>query len=195
MNQNPYKVSLISPAEADLFLRSIRTPENKEFRKSLVLSEGFELKGEFSLIAKNHLSQEIEWEVHQPNLLTDYGRRAWMDYRFSSLRIAFCPSIEAPNPGRYSVSTDGSANASFVSANVTPTVAPTTYTKTISATFTTPSANRTLGMIALIGANVNADVTLGLVNVCAFSLLTPAKSQTTTQTLEVIYKISMNPIS
>lgn len=192
---NPYLVSVISPAEAERFIRSIRTPENKEFRRTLVLSEGFELRGDFSITARDARSQEVEWKVEQPNLLTDFGRRSWMDYRFTTLRIGFCPSTEAPNSGRYSISTDGSANASFVSTNVTPTIAPTTFTKTMSATFGTPSANRTLGMIALIGLNAVPDTTVGLMNVCAFSLLTPAKTQTTTQTLEVVYKISMNPIS
>lgn len=192
---NPYTVSVISPAEAELFLRAIKTPENKEFRRSLVLSEGFEIRGDFSVIARDSRSQEIEWKVDQPNLLTDFGRRAWVDYKLTSLRIGFCPSTESPNPGRYSISTDPSANASFVSANLSSTVAPTTYTKTMSVTFGTPSANRTLGMIALIGTNHNTDTALGLQGVCAFSLLVPTKTQTTTQTLEVIYKISMNPIS
>ena len=62
---SPYKVSVISPEEAELFLRSIKTPENKRFRRTLTLSEGFELRGEFTVTARDVRSQEVEWRVER----------------------------------------------------------------------------------------------------------------------------------
>jgi hypothetical protein len=192
-----HKVELISEAEAESFLRRLKeSPENRTGKRSLLFPFGLEVKGEFSLIARDAKSGEIEWEHSQPNLLTDIGRRFWMENRFSSFRLGFCPSTEAPNSGRYSISTDPTANATFVtSTNLTPTNAPATNTKTVSTTFTAPASNRTLGMIAVIGAGITASVNMGLFAVQAYAILTPPKTQSTTQTLEVVYKISMNPIA
>lgn len=41
----------------------------------------------------------------------------------------------------------------------------------------------------------NTDANVGVYGIAAYALLTPAKTQTTTQTLEVVYRISMSPIS
>lgn len=188
-----YSVSLISPEEAEQFIRSIKSPDNKNSRRTIVLSPGIELKGSFSLTARNHQSNEVEWELHQDNLLTDYGRRMWMEGKFSTIRLGFCPSIEVPNVGRYSISTDAVANSTFASASLSPVIAPSTFTKTVSTTFGVPTSNRTLGMIGIVRSV--PDTSIGLIEVGAFAILTPPKTQTTTQTLEVVYRISMNPIS
>jgi hypothetical protein len=43
--------------------------------------------------------------------------------------------------------------------------------------------------------STNTDTLVGAYGIAAYALLTPAKTQTTTQTLEVVYRISMSPIS
>lgn len=190
-----YKVEIVSPQEAEKFLNRLRpSPENLNARRSIIFPGSLEIKGEFFMTCRDASSGEIEWEHSQENLLTDYGRRYWMENRLNSVQLGFCPSIEVPNSGRYSISTNGSANASFASGNITPTNSPATNTKTISTTFGTPSSNRTLGTIFIARSFNVIPAELGVLNVVAFSVLTPPKTQSTTQTLEVVYKISMNPI-
>jgi hypothetical protein len=192
-NHPGYQVQLLSPEETEQFLAAMRTsPELRSHRRTMVLSSGLEVKGEFELIARDVRSDEIEWRHTQENLITDYGRRAWMDYRLSTLRLAFAPSKETPQIGRTSLSTD--PTQTIVSGNLTPSNNPATNTKTLSTTFGTPSANRTLGTIILGSINVSVNANIGYTSIVAYSLLTPPRIQTTTQTLEVVYKISMNPI-
>jgi hypothetical protein len=185
MNEQSYKVELVPATEVETVLRQHGN------RRSLVLSGGFELVGEFSLTARNSESGEVEWEHADKNLITDYGRRWWMYAHWSNAAICFAPSLEVPQLGRYSISTDATqCVASWITAVNTPA----THTKTFSTTFGTPAANRTLGTILLCDSSpVTANK--GVVTVCAFALLTPPKTQTTVQTLEVVYRVSMNPIA
>lgn len=186
MSEKPYNVESLSPAEAESIL-------HRYGRRSLVLSGGLELVGEFSLTARNAESGNIEWEHADKNLITDYGRRAWMYQRWISMYIAFAPSIEVPQLGRYSISTD--ASQCITSTALTPVITPATHTKTFSTTFGTPSSNRTLGTIVLCDAGNSVVANKGIVYVAAFALLVPPKVQTTVQTLEVVYKVSLNPIA
>lgn len=188
-----YKVETITQEQADAFLRRTRPPENPFNRRSPLMVDGLEMVGEFSLTARNAVSGEVEWQHSDKNLITDHGRRAWVWSRFSNMVIMFAPSIEVPQSGRYSVITDHLQ--CIESAGLTPTNAPATNTKTFSTTFGTPASNRTLGTIALSYTTSSSLTDRGLVRVAAFALLTPPKTQTTTQTLEVVYKVSMNPIA
>lgn len=193
MSSEAYKVSILGPEEAAEVMRRLRFgPDNKGNRREAVLCDGFMLKGSFEMIAREVESGEVAWRHAAENLISDFGRRQWMDTRFSTMRIAFSPSSEPPIPGRCSISCD--PTQPVVSGNIAPTNDPSTHTKTLTATYTTPAANRTLGMIGLVPSNVNVNTLGGVSYLAAYALLTPPKTQTTTQTLEVIYKISMNPI-
>lgn len=187
MNDKPYSVETLSPAEAESVLRQHGN------RRSLVLPGGLELVGEFSLTARDVESGKIEWEHSDKNLITDYGRRMWMYGRWQSMAINFAPSLEVPHLGRYSVSTDSTQCVG--SGWLTAVNTPATHTKTFSTTFGVPAANRTLGTIFLCYAGSGVTANKGVVNVAAFALLTPPRTQTTAQTLEVVYKVSMNPIA
>jgi len=192
MSDQPYRVEVVSPEETESLIRRFRNgPENLSGRRTLVMPGGLELSGEFSLIARDAKSGAVEWEHADKNLITDAGRRNWMENRWSSAYIAFAPSTEAPQSGRYSVASDGSQ---CFEAGVTPSNAPATHTKTFSTTFSTPVSNMTLGTIFLL-RGTGAIANKGVTEVAAFALLTPPKTQTTTQTLEVVYKVSMNPIA
>lgn len=192
MNNN-YKVELLSPEQTDAFLQGRKPWENPFTKKPSTRVDGMEIVGEFFLAAKDAKSGETEWEYSGKNLITDSGRRAWMEARFANLNVMFAPSVEAPVAGRSSVITD--ATQAFESSGFAPTNASATNTKTFSTTFGTPATTRTLGTIALgrIGGSYRAN--RGLFQVMAYALLSPPKTQTTTQTLEVVYKVSMNPIA
>jgi hypothetical protein len=197
-NNNAYKVQDLSPAEVREFLARRNTPSHlgkplkPEHRK--IVMNGFELKGEFELTARDARSGEVEWEVKQENLLTDIGRQNFFEQGLSNLRLGFAPSQETPSILRCAVPTDGSQ--CFVSGNLgSGAVTPSTYTKQWSTTFGVPVANRTLGIIWTTFFQAGApDGNMGLPYIWSYSLLTPPKTQTTVQTLEVIYKLSLNPI-
>lgn len=186
-----FKVEEISFDE----FRRVRAPSSflNEVR-SIKLAGGLELKGSFEVTCREQTGEKV-WSVQQDNLLTDFGRRVWMDGMFSSMKIGFTQSTETPNPTRYLLAGDASNSLVFSSGSLTPTNDSVTNTKTFSTTFTTPPVTRTLGTIALCWINTNTDTILGLYGIAAYSLLTPAKTQTTTQTLEVVYRISMSPIT
>ena len=194
MTDKKYDVQVVSPAEAQSLIQKFRaSPENLNGRKSIMLSgESGTLVGEFSIVARDANSGEIVWQEEDKNLITDFGRRRWMEQRFQSAYIGFSPSSETPQSGRYTLSSTA-AQCFSTSFLVTPANNSSTHTKTFSTTFGVPGVNRTLGTIALSSTTVDGN--LGIRGVLAYSLLTPPKVQTTTQTLEVVYKVSMNPIS
>lgn len=193
-----YKAQELSPTEAEAFLARkqptyLGRPLEPAHRK-MVLASGFELKGEFELIARDARSGEVDWRLQQENLITDIGRQAWFDLGWTNLRLGFAPARETPSVLRCAVPTDGSQT--FISANLgSGTVTPSTYTKQWATTFGTPGANRTLGILwtSYFSGNAN-DANVGPLYIWSYSLLTPPKTQTTVQTLEVVYKLSMNPI-
>jgi hypothetical protein len=188
-----YRVTTVSPEEGEAVLARLRgaTTENKNARRSVVLPGGFELKGSFELVCREEKTGEVAWAHSDNNLITDYGRRIWMDYKFSGMTLGFCASTETPTAARSSLS--GDSTQIFFSATLTPSNNSVTNTKTLSTTFTTPPNNRTLGSILLMDYYASAPNGIAR-GICAYALLTPPKTQTTTQTLEVVYKISMSPI-
>jgi len=201
MSNKSYIAQEMGPAEVDAFLRAraqgrmpshLGSPIPSAHRK-MVLASGFEVKGEFELTARDVRSGEVEWQTKQENLLTDIARSAWFDNGLQNLRLGFAPSQEAPSIFRSAVPTDG--NQTFLSGNLSPTITPSTYTKQYSTTFGTPASNRTLGIIwTSYYTGSSNDVNFGAIYIWSYSLLTPPKTQTTTQTLEVVYKLSMNPV-
>ena len=189
---NDYKVSVPSPEEAAAALARLRAGERENSRPALALYEGVELKGSFEITARDVRTGEVAWDYKGTNLITDFGRRAWMDMRFYNIQIGFSASIEPPTAARGSIS--GDINQIFASGNLSPSNNSVTHTKTVSTTFGTPASNRGLGTIFLFRLNEGV-VAHGMARgVIAYALLTPPKTQTTTQTLEVVYKISMSPI-
>lgn len=187
-----FKIEEISIEE---FKKRTSPPSFLNHTKTILLPGGLELRGEFEVTCRESTGEDV-WKVKQSNLLTDCGRRIWMDTVFQSARIAFSQSTEPPNPTRYTICSDASNSLSFTSATISAVNDPVTNTKTFSTTFPTPPpVTRTLGTIMLCWNTTNTDASLGVYGIAAYSLLTPAKTQTTTQTLEVVYRISMSPIS
>lgn len=197
MSSGPYKVQELSPAERQAFLqggfRALDPKIKPDHRK--MIADGFELKGWFELTCRDARSGEIEWEHKQENLITDYGRQAFWDLGWTNLACGFAPSTETPNLARTSILTDGTK--CVLSGNLgNGTVTPSTFTKTWGpTTFSAPSSNRTLGTIfTAYYTGTSFSTTLGVWYCWSYALLTPPKTQTTTQTVELIYKMSINPI-
>lgn len=189
-----YKVSIPSPEEAEAALQRLRAGNAVRTtpRPELTLYEGVSLHGAFEITARDAKSGEVEWDYKGTNLITDFGRRYWMDARFSTIQVGFAASTEPPTAARSAIS--GDINQIFASGNLSPSNNSVTHTKTVSTTFGTPASNRTLGTIFLQRVNDGVVAQSGTRAVIAYALLTPPKTQTTTQTLEVVYKISMSPI-
>lgn len=198
MSNDNYKVQVLSPEEAATFLARkgsyLGKPLKPDHRK--IVANGFEVKGEFELTARDAKTGAVDWHVQQENLLTDYGRHYFFELGMTNLRLGFCPSQETPNIVRCALATDGSQT--FVSVNLgSGSVTPSTYTKQWSTTFGVPNplVNRTLGTIWTGHyASSGPDAQMGPVVIWSYALLTPPKTQTTVQTLEVVYKLSLNPI-
>jgi len=194
-----YKVSDVDPDEAREVLTRLRRGglENRNARRSAILQGGIEMKGSFEIVARDAETGKVDWDYKGENLITDFGRRSWMDLRFSGMCLGFSSSIEPPTAGRSTISSDSAQL--FVSGNISAVNNSVTNTKTltvnslISANFGSGQGNRNLGTLFILPHN--QAVQTGYVrSVLAYALMTPPKTQTNTQTLEVIYKISMSPI-
>lgn len=198
MSDSKYKVEVISPDETSVFIRRIRggmDPFNPQHRK-MVLAEGFELKGTFELVARNVETGKVEWEHTQDNLVTDLGRLYFVSDGWANVSLGFMPSTETPMSTRMGVCTDGAQ--CFMSVNQgAGVVTAGTFTRNfgpISFGVPSPSINRTLGTVFVSPYNLGPDAAWGHANLLAYALLSPPKIQTTVQTVELNYKLSMNPI-
>lgn len=191
--ESPLSVHFLGPeASAEMIRRFGLGPTRMKPRRTLILPGGLELKGSFEMVARDARTGEIAWQHAGENLITDWGRRVWMDVRFNQGKIAFTDSSEVPLAARSAIACD--PTQPVVSGTLAPTNDPATHTKTYSTTFATPSVNRTLGTIGLTTNAGTVNVLGGLSGLAAYALLTPPKVQTTVQTLEVTYKLSMTPI-
>jgi hypothetical protein len=197
MSEGPYKVQELTDAERQAFLRggfqALGRPLKPDHRKMLV--DGFELKGWFEMTCRDARSGEVEWEHKQDNIITDYGRSEFWGFGWAPMQLGFAPSTETPNLLRTSILTDGNQAFAY-GTSITAVVTPSTYTRTYGpVTFGQPGSNRTLGTLFTAyytGTVVSAN--LGVYYCWSYALLTPPKTQTTTQTIELIYKMSINPI-
>lgn len=133
----------------------------------------------------------VAWEIDQPNLITDLYRRRLADQVIHQAYVMTSPSTEAPDQLRSSVLDDGNASSSQASAIITSTYDAVTLTRAFTATFSTPAANRQIGVI---GLGTGRLAHLGPYGFYAYTLITPVKTQTTTQTLEVVYRVTLTPI-
>lgn len=176
--------SIISPDEAIGEFRAVR---------EAYLGFGMILKGSVDLFAREP-DGSLAWEHHQDNTITDYGRRFWMEGGFNTAKVILSPCQESPDFRRSLLAGPGDSVSVSESASLTPTKNAATNTKTWSTTFTTPAGTRTIGTIGLSKPNgVNA--ALGIDQLIAYLLLPSPKTQSTTQTLEVVYKITLISIN
>lgn len=180
-------------AESSIHARPYLGQKTPEYQKGVIV-DGFFFRGRFSITLKDATTGIVNWHHEQDNLMTDVARYQFWNGEYTNMRLGFVPSVETPMIARSSISTD--VAQCFLSDNLgNGTVNPTTYTRTYSANFNTPPAsNRRLGSVIWMYWNYGLNNFMGPEWVSAYALLTPPKIQTTLQTVEVVYKISMTPI-
>lgn len=193
------KARTLPPSERPIHARPFLGRETPEHQKGFI-SDGFFFRGRFGITLRNAKTGAVEWHHEQDNLMTDIARYLFWDGGFTSMQIGFVPSKETPTVARSSLPCDPLNNTNtgyaFFSGNLSAgTVTPATYTRQYSYNFTTtPVATRTLGSVVWAFYTPGINLYMGPEHIAAYALLTPPKTQLTTQTLEVVYKISMNPI-
>jgi len=175
------EIQELSPEESAFILATMR-------RASDGASFGCAIKGFFDVVCRNP-DGDVAWEIHQPNLQTDFGRRVWAERQYSSgLGIFTSPVGEVALSSRYCL-LDHSGQTQ-ISTGVAPTIDSNAITKTVSNTFATPAANRQLAVVGL-ASTTYAVATFGATAIMCYSLINPVKTQTTIQTLEVSYRLTL----
>jgi len=177
-------IEQVSDGQAQEYLRRLREGDD--------LSHfGVTIKGFFDVVCREE--GETVWEIHQPNLLTDYGRRTWAYGNFSSANFAIftSPLAETPRADRYSL-IDHSGQQQQMAYTSPANDAP-SLSKAWSTTFGLPASNKTIASVGLRFNNMYDVGSVGPQCICCYSLLTPVKVQTTSQTLEISYRLTLSP--
>jgi hypothetical protein len=175
------EIQELSPEESAFIFAAMR-------RASHGSSFGCAIKGFFDVVCRNP-DGGVDWEIHQSNIQTDYGRRVWADRLYSGqLGIFTSPVGEVVLSSRYCLA-DHSGQTQ-ISASITPTIDSNAITKTVSNTFGTPAANRQLAVVGLASTSF-AVATFGATAIMCYSLINPVKTQTTIQSLEVSYRLTL----
>lgn len=154
-------------------------------------SFGVGIKGFFDVQCKNE-DGSVAWELHQPNLLTDTGRRLWMYNGFYRGGIFTSGVLDTPLAGRCSL-VEGYGTSQTLSVDTGPSIDWGTISKSWSTTFGTPGSNRQIAMVGMhtnfIGA-VQNNVSYGPQWIVCYSRVNPVKIQSTSQTLEISYRLT-----
>lgn len=181
MNQ---RVTVCSPEETKAILEALGDDPSKA--KAL-------LQGRFRLTCRE-ANGNVAWEVARENLITDYGRRRfYLDNLGNASAFLFTsPSSEAPLIARAAVLDDGASSSSQFSTIVNPTYDSLTLTKSWFFSFATPASTRRIGTVGLTAYSSASLV--GPQRLLAYALVSPVKTQTTSQTLELRYTIALTPV-
>ena len=179
-------VEVCSPEEAARYIRALKGEPSPRPPMD------YKLNGFVDLTCRED-DGSVAWEVHQPNLITDLARRMWTDGNFYTGYILVSPTTEDADPSRTAFTDNGTAAGGVISVGINPGYDSITRTKTWTATpFTAPALNRQIG---LIGLTRTSQTVAGYMRMLyAYTRLTPVKTQTTSQTLEVVYKITLTPL-
>ena len=150
--------------------------------------QGFSIKGELELTGREE-DGSVAWHVPwQKNLITDYGRRKWSADCFNNGRIFMSAPQETPRFDRNSI-LDSTSAASYQASSPAPATDWAAGTKTWAYTFPVPGSTRTIGVVGLADS---ANSGHGSLYIYTYSLLTPAKTQTTSQTVELNYRLTLS---
>ena len=155
---------------------------------------GVRVKGSFDLMARE--GSDVAWEVHQDNLLTDYGRQ-YLSYTFGLTTTGLFTSSNTDTP---------LVNRSLLASrywdiNYTTGINATLWdsaTGSKSFVYNSFGANgnlRTIGTVGLHNIGVAPEYYSGVGGVIAYSLITPSRTQTGTQTLELSYKLTLSIVT
>jgi hypothetical protein len=180
-------VEQLSPEEVDWVLKKLQQ------KKSSDGGLGVSFRGHVSAVCREEKTGEEIWKLDQHNVITEWMRIQYFfgnDALYQAI-IMITPCTETPDARRWSVG--GSVGADvFNSSWLTATLNNVDHSHTFSYVFGTPSVNHTVGNIGITNRN-SIDWYAGA-HYTAYSLVTPPKFRTTSQTLEVTYKIFMQAI-
>lgn len=188
MNGEALRVDLATPTEAEMYLAHAR---GRAPVREVHLGFGLALKGSAEMRCREEKTGELVWEEKLDNIITDAGRRFWFDTYFGTMTLATYISSEPLDYRRYSINGPADGTSLPVTAAQVPVVDGGLLTKTWSTTFAAPGSTRLLGMVSLSASNAR----VGTDSVYAYLLLSPTKTQSTTQTLELVYKVALLPIA
>lgn len=195
-------VTEASPEETSQILRKMGLPAQQAVNPGMF----GKLKGFVDAVCRNE-DGSTAWEIHQPNIVTDLALRKFYHGFHSSmntglntnLQLVVSPNTELPIPGRYTLPDDGTSGATYNSNNGwnldssggTMSFDLGGLTWYYSYVFT--GANRRVGTIGLCGNSQNT-LQYGTPPLYAYTLLSPWKTQTSLQTVEVSYRLTLSLI-
>ena len=179
-------IQLLSPKEAVHVINSLKA-EGRRDPRHINLVGGVSIKGSADITCRDVESGEVVWKDSVDNAITDRCRQLWMNNLMYSASLAVSANTEAIDFRRYTFVGPNSAN-DVPDIGVTRAISG--YTASYTYTFPTPSPARTIGCIAIGGNSAG----IGMY-IYAALLLSPPKTQSTTQTLEVIYKLTASGIA
>ena len=149
------------------------------------------LKGYADVVCRE-ADGSIAWEVHQPNIITDAGRRRFAELSWGSSYIITSPSVEPGDVARSALFDTGDPSAFQTSGVIAGTYDAFTLTRTWGTSFNTPPAQtRRIGTVGLSSAPNGGS---GAHRLYAYTVLAPVKTQSPTQTLEVQYRVTLTPV-
>lgn len=167
------------------------TPEEARRYCAALAGSPVELHGHVDAVCRE-ADGSVAWEVHKPNIITDSGRRRLVNNIWATSFIVTSPSTEAADPARTGLPDDGNTSSSQSSGTLNGTYDSITLTRTWANTFAAPAATRQIGTVGLTTRTWSS--AFGVFQLMAYTVLTPVKTQGPTQTLEIVYRITLTPI-
>jgi hypothetical protein len=160
-----------------------------------------QFKGHISAVCREEKTGEEVWRVDQDNIITDAFKFLWYGLSTNNNVPPYCQQgviivssfSETPDARRCFIT--GPTDTANIASNtgITPTFIGSEHARLWSTVFTTPASPRTVACIGFVANNYTFSARWGA-PYCAYSLITPSKTQGTTQTLEVSYKIYLTGI-
>jgi len=179
------KIETVSPEEAELYLKK---PESRP--RAINLPYGGSIVGSAEVTCRDIKSGEVVWKEEAKNVVTDYGRRQWFTEGIRTMYIFASPSIEAPDFRRNSLIGPYDGNQDPISPGLSGVISGFQRVWGVY-TFSAPGATRYIGTVGLTAyPNYLFNFQLGVQRIVSYLLLSPAKTQTSSQQMEVIYKLS-----
>jgi len=186
------RIKLCSPSEAAAYIASLTASEAKALERE---PPRIDFQGHVDLVCREETG-EIAWEVHQHNVVTNYFRRAaWFNiglpvpptlaYQYLVIGDSLDPAradrnnlIDGNGVGAVSLQLTGASDGG--------------WGKSWTNSFAAPGASRRIGAVGLSSAADGWFSGGGMNFLLAYTQINPYKTQSTTQTLEVVYKITLN---
>lgn len=156
-----------------------------------------QIKGFVDAVCREEETGEVAWEVHQPNIFTDFGRYIWAYDTLANYTTGIFVSdfAETPRVDRCSNtlyrSGIGGSTCHRWQGTSTHSNDWGSSSKVFSYTFGTPSVNSPVATVGLAYKDAT-QYSYTFLNVLCYSLISPKKIQTTSQTLEISYRLTMN---